>query len=127
MRFESLAVDSEGEVSFSTSVLWFLYLFEPREHLYRCHQISPHCKRCWRTFKTQQQLDSHITVAATDICDVQSGNPPTGITPAVERQLRSRKKSHPNQTDEERWKDIYKILFPNVEIPSPCKFPKGTI
>ncbi|TVY48990.1 Resistance to glucose repression protein [Lachnellula occidentalis] len=85
----------------------------------KCHQVSPHCKRCWRTFKTQQQLDSHITVAATDICEVQPGNPPTGITPAVERQLRSRKKSHPNQTDEERWKDIYKLLFPNEEIPSP--------
>ncbi|TVY20619.1 Uncharacterized protein LARI1_G001289 [Lachnellula arida] len=90
-----------------------------KEHLYRCHQVSPHCKRCWKTFKTQQQLDSHITVAATDICDVQPGNPPTGITPAVEKQLRSRKKSHPNQTDEERWKDIYKLLFPNEEIPSP--------
>ncbi|TVY28038.1 Resistance to glucose repression protein [Lachnellula hyalina] len=90
-----------------------------KEHLYRCHQVSPHCKRCWRTFKTQQQLDSHITVAAGDICHVQPGNPPTGITPVIERQLRSRKKSHPNQNDGDRWRDIYKLLFPNEEIPSP--------
>lgn len=90
-----------------------------KEHLYRCHQISPHCKRCWRTFKTQQQLDGHLTVAATDICEVQAGKAPAGITSAVERQLRSRKKSHPGQTDEERWKDIYKLLFPNEAVPSP--------
>ncbi|TVY82020.1 Resistance to glucose repression protein [Lachnellula suecica] len=97
-----------------------------KEHLYRCHQISPHCKRCWRTFKTQLQLDIHITVAATDICELQPGNIPVGITPAMERQLRSRKKSHRDQTDEERWKDMYKLLFPNEEIPSPYFEPVQT-
>jgi hypothetical protein len=90
-----------------------------KEHIYRCHQTPAHCKRCWATFKSQQQLDAHITVASEDICEVQAGTPPAGITSTVERQLRSRKKAHPNQSEEDRWRDIYKILFPNSEVPSP--------
>jgi hypothetical protein len=90
-----------------------------KEHIYRCHQTPAHCKRCWATFKSQQQLDAHITVASEDICEVRQGPAPEGITPAIERQLRSRKKAHRNQSDEDRWRDIYKILFPNSEVPSP--------
>jgi hypothetical protein len=90
-----------------------------KEHIYRCHQTPAHCKRCWATFKTQQQLDAHITVASEDICEVQAGTAPAGISPTIERQLRSRKKAHPNQSEEDRWRDIYKILFPNSEVPSP--------
>ncbi|KAF4632584.1 hypothetical protein G7Y89_g5539 [Cudoniella acicularis] len=85
----------------------------------KCHQMPAHCKRCWQTFKSQQQLDAHLTVASSDICEVQLGHPPAGITTAMERKLRSRKKSHPNQTDEERWVEIYKLLFPDTEVPSP--------
>jgi hypothetical protein len=47
---------------------------------------------------------------------------PEGITPTVERVLKSRKKSYPNQSEKERWKDVYRILFPNEDVPSPCKF-----
>jgi hypothetical protein len=43
-----------------------------KEHIYRCHQTPPHCKRCWATFKNQQQLDAHITVASEDICEVKA-------------------------------------------------------
>jgi hypothetical protein len=83
--------------------------------------MTVHCKRCWKLFKTQEQLDSHLLVDASDICGVQTGHPPEGITVEHERRLRSRKKASPNQTDGDRWKDIYKLLFPNEEIPSPCK------
>ncbi|EHL02835.1 putative Resistance to glucose repression protein 1 [Glarea lozoyensis 74030] len=65
------------------------------------------------------RLDTHITVASEDICEVKVGTAPEGITAEIERQLRSRKKAHPNQSEEDRWRDIYKILFPNHEIPSP--------
>jgi hypothetical protein len=66
-------------------------------------------------------LDSHPTVATSDICDLQPGHPPEGITPEQERRLRSKKKTSPNQGEADRWKDIYKLLFPNEDIPSPCK------
>jgi hypothetical protein len=83
--------------------------------------MAVHCKRCWRIFKNQEQLDSHLTVATSNICDLQLGHPPAGITPEQEKHLRSRKKTSPNQSEADRWKDIYKLLFPNEEIPSPCK------
>lgn len=47
---------------------------------------------------------------------------PEGITPNVERALKSRKKSYPNQPEEERWKDVYRILFPYEDVPTACKF-----
>lgn len=82
-----------------------------------------HCKRCWVQFKTQLQLDSHLTVEASEICELKPGIPPQGITPECERLLRSRKKASRNQSDEDRWKNIYKLLFPNEKVPSPCKLP----
>jgi hypothetical protein len=80
-----------------------------------------HCKRCWTQFKDQNLLDSHITVAATDICELKVGSPPEGITPEHERRLRSRKKTSRDQNDEDRWKDMYRLLFPNEQVPSSCK------
>jgi hypothetical protein len=52
-----------------------------------------------------------------------SGDPPEGITPENEKRLKSKKKSHPNQTDEDRWRDIYRLLFPSEDVPSPCEWP----
>ncbi|KAH7311034.1 hypothetical protein BKA65DRAFT_163081 [Rhexocercosporidium sp. MPI-PUGE-AT-0058] len=90
-----------------------------KEHLFRTHRIAIHCGRCWVTFKTADQLNAHITVDAAIICQTKPGLPPEGISPDMERKLRSRKKSHPNQSDEDRWRDMYKLLFPDEEIPFP--------
>jgi hypothetical protein len=92
-----------------------------REHLYRSHEIALHCERCWRIFDKAEDLKSHRTVDATQICQVEPGNPPDGITPEIERKLRSRQKKHPGQTGDDRWRDIYRLLFPNEDVPSPCK------
>ncbi|KAE9378798.1 hypothetical protein N431DRAFT_553166 [Stipitochalara longipes BDJ] len=75
--------------------------------------------KCWKIFKSQEQLDSHLTVATSDICDLQPGHSPEGINPEQERRLRSKKKTSPNQSEVDRWKDIYKLLFPDEDIPSP--------
>lgn len=83
--------------------------------------MAPYCERCWQTFDNQQILNAHITVDATEICQVKPGHPPDGLTPEMERKLRSRKKAHRDQTDEDRWRDMYRLLFPNEDVPSPCK------
>ncbi|PMD24540.1 hypothetical protein NA56DRAFT_548026, partial [Hyaloscypha hepaticicola] len=90
-----------------------------KEHLYRGHQIPLYCKRCWIHFRTQEKLDLHLTVAAADICELKPGIALEGITGEQERCLRSRKKSSPDQSDEDRWRDMYNLLFPNENIPSP--------
>ena len=48
-----------------------------------------------------------------------------GFTKDQEKRLRSRKKTNADMTDEDKWCEIYMILFPDDgenAIPSPCKF-----
>ena len=57
-------------------------------------------------------------------CEVIEAVPPGDITAAQEKQLKSRSRKHAarRQTDEEKWEDIYRLLFPlEDEVPSPCK------
>jgi hypothetical protein len=56
-------------------------------------------------------------------CEVLDVIPPGDITTYQEKQLKSRKHTTRRQTDEEKWRDIYRLLFPSEEIPSPCKWP----
>lgn len=47
-----------------------------------------------------------------------------GIDETTEAKLKVRKKNCPGMTDEQRWRDIYMILFPEANpnaVPSPCK------
>ena len=90
-----------------------------REHLYRRHRVPIQCKRCWQTFKVQESLDAHLTVV--NICSLQTGQAAEGLTADLEKKLKSRKKSSPDQTEEARWKEIYGLLFPNEVVPNPCK------
>ncbi len=92
-----------------------------REHLYRCHRPI-FCQRCKKVFKDKKGLDSHVLIAGADICEAQRGPPREGITPEQESQLRSRKRSAQIQSEEEKWCNIYNLLFPNEKVPSPCKF-----
>jgi hypothetical protein len=55
-------------------------------------------------------------------CEVLDVVHPGDITTYQEKQLKSRKHTTRRQTDEEKWRDIYQILFPNEDIPSPCMF-----
>jgi hypothetical protein len=55
-------------------------------------------------------------------CGLQPSSPAEGITSGLERKLRSSKKTHRNQPEEERWQQIYHILFPEEAVPSACKF-----
>jgi hypothetical protein len=90
-----------------------------REHLYRRHRVQIQCKRCWLPFKTQEALDAHLTVV--NICSLQPGQAAEGLTADLEKRLKSRKKTSPDQSEEARWKEIYGLLFPNEVAPNPCK------
>jgi len=57
-------------------------------------------------------------------CEPQDPRSVEGVTDEVKKHLQSRKKSYPGQSDAERWKEIYHVLFPSVPneaIPSPCE------
>ncbi len=44
-----------------------------------------------------------------------------GITMRLKQQIQSRKKTDPNQTEAEKWQQIYRMLFLEESAPDPCK------
>jgi hypothetical protein len=66
----------------------------------------------------EDELKKHVLEVKG--CEVKEGRPVEGITSDIEKQLKSRKKTHRNQTEAERWQEMYRILFPMEEVPSPC-------
>lgn len=95
-----------------------------REHLYRCHTLPVHCLRCHETFASEESLQTH-SQSDTPCQRRQLGDEPQavleGIGLAQERRLRSRKRT--NKAEEEKWRDAYRICFPDdISVPSPCKF-----
>ncbi|KAK3388604.1 hypothetical protein B0T20DRAFT_98842 [Sordaria brevicollis] len=87
-----------------------------KEHLYRRH-YKIHCQRCKQTFSDARQLTIHEM--APEACELLDIKPPGDITTSQERQLKSRKHTHRRQSDEEKWREIYRLLFPNHIVPSP--------
>ncbi|KAH8897772.1 hypothetical protein GQ53DRAFT_837564 [Thozetella sp. PMI_491] len=89
-----------------------------KEHLYRCH-IPIYCDRCKKVFKDKDGLKEHLVVDKKDICEIDPRPPPEGITPNQLSQLRSRKRTARIRSEEDKWCNIYNLLFPNEGIPSP--------
>jgi hypothetical protein len=94
-----------------------------RGHLYRKHQQPIRCPRCCSAFLSIKARDLHITddgpCERRDIGDFDT----LTFTPQQEQQLRSRENLKGKPQDV-RWRDIYRILFPDVDdddIPNPCK------
>jgi len=96
-----------------------------REHLYRKHALPKFtCHRCCGPFDTEEDLHSHARAA--EPCQVREPQPADGFNQDQEKKLRSRKKTAGEElTEPEKWKQMYRTLFPDVredEIPSPRKF-----
>ncbi|KAG4436548.1 hypothetical protein IFR05_007986 [Cadophora sp. M221] len=85
-------------------------------HLYRHHRIFP-CQRCKALFKDQDAVNLHLM--EQDVCERRDVEHADGVTTEIFEKLRSKKKTQRDQTEADRWKDIYKLLFPNEMIPSP--------
>ncbi|CAG8955158.1 hypothetical protein HYFRA_00007174 [Hymenoscyphus fraxineus] len=85
-------------------------------HLYRYHRISQ-CPRCKTLHAGPDDLEQHTL--AVKSCELNHEPPAEGITDSIEKKLKSRKKAHRAQSQAERWQELYRILFPGEEVPSP--------
>ncbi|XDG03555.1 hypothetical protein ABKA04_003170 [Annulohypoxylon sp. FPYF3050] len=93
-----------------------------KEHLYRAHRLPKHiCPRCNAPFEDSKDLNGHlraeILCAKLDLVPALQG-----IDDEIEAKLKVRKKQCPGMTDEQRWGEIYMILFPKANpnaIPTP--------
>lgn len=93
-----------------------------RAHLYTYHYIHQ-CQRCTAVFPSEPDLDAHVK--ALEPCPSRNGVPVDGISSKTKALLQCRKKTHRDQTEEDRWIQIYSILFElavDEIIPSPCTF-----
>ncbi|KAL2148641.1 hypothetical protein VTH82DRAFT_2195 [Thermothelomyces myriococcoides] len=92
-----------------------------KTHLYRRHTLPIQCPRCWEQFKVESQLQDHLQQDPP--CPIRQNRViQEGFTKEQEKKLRSRKKTHADMTDEDKWREIYMILFPDDDpetIPSP--------
>ncbi|KAM0542866.1 hypothetical protein ACHAPJ_012589 [Fusarium lateritium] len=102
----------------------FPTILRVKEHIYRQHELPALCLRCHSSFKSDKQLEVHHR--QPEACQVQDGGLPEGLTKGQKEELRKRKKpskkGDPFQSEEDQWRDVYKILFPHDQedlIPSP--------
>ena len=96
-------------------------LIVDREHIYRRHCSKFRCQRCREGFQNVEELLAHQnsnTCKMSDDPDCQE----LDISDAQVAEIR--KRSVKSRTEEEKWQDLYRILFPEdaaEAIPSPCK------
>lgn len=95
-----------------------------KEHLYRCHTIGKHtCSRCLKRCKSSADLLAHQRAAVS--CDTRTDAFPEGtMLPSQEETLRVKKRVPPNTTEEQRWNEVYMVLFPDAgvdSLPTPCR------
>jgi len=76
------------------------------------------CRRCCQHFSNDEELLQHQQ--AETACKVSKRSARDDvITDEQEKKLRVRAK--PNMTEEEKWIETYRILFPGEKVPSACK------
>ncbi|KAF2280372.1 uncharacterized protein EI97DRAFT_455271 [Westerdykella ornata] len=88
-----------------------------KEHLYRAHAQPIFCPRCYTMFDADSDLSNHLR---SDPCQMTAPQPIEGIDRETLALLR--KRSPPLRLEEDKWRDTYQMLFPEVsgaDIPSP--------
>ncbi|KFA53822.1 hypothetical protein S40293_01611 [Stachybotrys chartarum IBT 40293] len=94
-----------------------------REHLKRRHLKQHTCQRCGQQFVTSQALQSHLRAPMP--CKLAEINMNQGFMSQPQWDEISRKRGLGGQSVVQRWKEIYLVLFPEVDeasVPSPCKY-----
>ncbi|KAI4645462.1 uncharacterized protein J4E78_009372 [Alternaria triticimaculans] len=98
-----------------------------KEHLYRSHSQPIFCPICYATFKSDKEQSSHVRLQQ---CERSLPQQIEGIDRETVWTLR--KRTTALRLEEDKWRDVYQVLFPDVsaaEIPSPfydCDSPSET-
>jgi hypothetical protein len=95
-----------------------------KEHLYRSHAQPIFCPRCYTMFDADADFAVHLRGHP---CDVSAPQPIEGIDRRTFESLK--KRSPPLRLEEDKWRDAYQLLFPEVavaDIPSPCMNHRAT-
>lgn len=89
-----------------------------KEHLYRSHAQPIFCPICYATFKSDKEQSYHVRLQQ---CQRSAPQHIDGIDRETVWTLR--KRTTALRLEEDKWRDVYHVLFPEVllpDIPSPC-------
>jgi len=87
-----------------------------KEHIYRSHSSKNHCQRCLGYFESEDSLQEHCQ--SEKPCKLAKNKTVDFCSDAKETLLRARAKA--GLSEEQKWQEMYKILFPGEPVPSPC-------
>ncbi|KAH6622707.1 hypothetical protein F5144DRAFT_517136 [Chaetomium tenue] len=85
-----------------------------KEHVYRRHSFKNFCPRCFDHFDKPELLKNHQRADVPCKLREKSSD---AITEEQEKQLRTRAKAH--SSEEDKWKEMYRVIFPGEKVPSP--------
>ncbi|KAI8943432.1 hypothetical protein NX059_001442 [Plenodomus lindquistii] len=88
-----------------------------KEHLYRSHAQPIFCPICYATFKSDREQSDHVRLQQ---CQRSAPRHIDGIDRETVWTLR--KRTTALRLEEDKWRDVYHVLFPDVpdgDIPSP--------
>jgi hypothetical protein len=85
-----------------------------KEHVYRRHSLKNFCPRCFDHFDKPELLKNHQRADVPCKLREKSSD---AITEEQEKQLRTRAKPH--SSEEDKWKEMYRVIFPGEKVPSP--------
>ncbi|KAF2728720.1 hypothetical protein EJ04DRAFT_476937 [Polyplosphaeria fusca] len=91
-----------------------------KEHLYRNHALPIFCPRCYEIFKVDALLHEHQR--ADEPCKKRPPEVIEGFNKQQEKRLKSRKKTQTDTSEENKWRDMYRVVFPDDDaatMPSP--------
>ncbi|KAI8286072.1 hypothetical protein K4K60_000717 [Colletotrichum sp. SAR11_57] len=81
-------------------------------------QQKPNCPRCRMTFSAEAEVREHLK--SQSLCEVLEGVSVEGFDEVQEKQLKSKKRGRVVKSEQDKWREIYRILFPDSsEIPDP--------
>ena len=90
-----------------------------RQHLRRHHSPPIYCGRCFETFSSDKLFKTHQRAGTCE--NVEEKQWEGVVTEEQMEQIDKRKST--NETVSQSWYAIYRILFPEGELPkSPCKY-----
>ncbi|KAH6621498.1 hypothetical protein B0J18DRAFT_411241 [Chaetomium sp. MPI-SDFR-AT-0129] len=85
-----------------------------KEHVYRAHSLKNVCPRCFSRFEKSESLQAHQRADAP--CGLRAKTWES-IGEEQEKQLHARAKAH--SSEEDKWRDMYRVIFPGEKVPSP--------
>lgn len=100
----------------------FAYVTDPNrsDHLLKNHLVFQ-CNRCGQPFKREKDLEGH---QRSDVpCQLANLAQEEGINQQIKEQLQHMKYHRDVKDEEQKWRRIYQVLFPNDDdlgMPSPC-------